>query len=89
MEQQVRTQIVEFIIHNYLFGDAARLPGDEESLLLTGVLDSTGILELIQFLESDFGIVVQDTETLPDNLGSVANLVRYVSRKLPEPDPAP
>lgn len=81
MEQQVRARIMDFIIENFLFGDVSGAPSDEESLLESGILDSTGILELIQFLESDFGIEVADSDTVPDNLGSVANLTRFVLAK--------
>ncbi len=88
MQDQARARIVEFIIDNYLFGDASRQPQDDESLLESGIVDSTGILELIQFLESDFGIEVLDTETVPDNLGSVANLTRYVLAKIGAEEPA-
>ncbi|NLH69546.1 MAG: acyl carrier protein [Brooklawnia sp.] len=78
MEQQVRSRIISFIVSNFLFGDESRSPRDDESLLESGILDSTGILELIQFLETDFGIEVADSDTVPDNLGTVANLTRFV-----------
>ncbi|MGI5950222.1 MAG: acyl carrier protein [Brooklawnia sp.] len=81
MEEQVRTQILDFVIENFLFGDASAAPSDDESLLESGILDSTGILELIQFLESEFGIEVADQDTVPENLGSVANLTRYVGAR--------
>lgn len=81
MEQQVRTRIQGFIVENYLFGDQSRQPADDTSLLESGVLDSTGILELIQFLEADFGVEVLDTETVPENLGTVDNLTRFVLAK--------
>ena len=86
MEQQVRDRIMDFIVDNFLFGDATG-PDDDESLLESGILDSTGILELIQFLESDFGIEVADSETVPDNLGSVANLTRYVLARSADAQP--
>jgi acyl carrier protein len=73
--------ISEFIIVNYLFGDKARLPKDGESLIELGIIDSTGILELIEFIEKTFGIQVKESETVPENLGSIANLTRYVSSK--------
>jgi acyl carrier protein len=82
MDLQVRTKVIDFIVANYLFGDASRMPGDDESLIESGVVDSTGILELIEFLESTFSISVEDKETVPENLGSVSNLVRFVSGKL-------
>ena len=81
MEQNVRTELREFISANYLFGDVSRFPGDDDSLLEKGVLDSTGVLELIEFLEDQFGIEVADTETVPDNLGSISGLTRFVMLK--------
>jgi acyl carrier protein len=82
MEAQVRADLRDFVSANYLFGDVARAPSDHESLIGTGVVDSTGILELIEFLESHFGIEVLETETLPQNLDSIANLTCFVVAKL-------
>jgi len=81
MEEQVRNDLREFIVTSYLFGDRTRLPGDDVSLIEDGIVDSTGILELIEFLAEHFGIDVADTETVPENLGSIANLTRYVVGK--------
>lgn len=81
MESRVATDIRQFIISTFLFGDEARMPTDTDSLLETGTIDSTGILELIEFLESEYLFSVADSETVPENLGSVANLVRYVGEK--------
>jgi acyl carrier protein len=78
VEQQVKSELRDFVSSNYLFGDASRIPADDDSLLEKGILDSTGVLELIEFLESQFGIEVSDTETVPDNLGSIAGLTRFV-----------
>ncbi|HEY6793303.1 MAG TPA: acyl carrier protein [Kineosporiaceae bacterium] len=77
----MRTAVMGFIVDNFLFGDADRAPRDEESLMEGGIIDSTGVLELIEFLESSFGIEVPETETVPENLDSVVNLCRYVMRK--------
>jgi acyl carrier protein len=81
VDVQVRTELTDFIVANYLFGDVARTPGDEDLLVEGGVIDSTGILELIEFLESHFGIEVSETETVPENLGTISNLTRFVSSK--------
>lgn len=81
METQVRADLVDFVVTNYLFGDTARLPSDEESLVESGVIDSTGVLELIEFLEGHFGIEVTETETVPENLGCISNLERFVDSK--------
>lgn len=78
MEQQVKSELRDFVSANYLFGDLSRIPGDDESLLEKGILDSTGVLELIEFLEDQFGIEVSETETVPDNLGSISGLTRFV-----------
>ena len=81
MESRVAADIRQFIISTFLFGDEARMPADTDSLLETGTIDSTGILELIEFLESEYLFSVAYSETVPENLGSVANLVRYVGEK--------
>jgi len=81
MESRVAGEIRHFIISTFLFGDEARMPADDDSLLETGTIDSTGVLELIDFLESEYRFSVSDSETVPQNLGSVSNLVRYVQEK--------
>jgi acyl carrier protein len=88
MDLQIRADLTEFIVSNYLFGDASRLPRDEDSLIEEGVIDSTGILELIEFLESHFGIEVSETETVPQNLGSISSLTEYVKSKQSVREPA-
>ena len=78
MRQQ---QIRDFIVRNFLFGDAGKLD-DSASMLDKGIIDSTGILEVVQFLEDTFKISVLDDELLPENLDSVANIAAYLDRKL-------
>ena len=87
MDDQIRADIREFVGSNYLFGETERIPADEESLLEQGVVDSTGILELIEFLEDHFSIAVAESETVVDNLGSIGGIVRFVSRKKSAPQP--
>ena len=81
MSVQVRAELTEFVVTNYLFGDVARMPRDNDSLVEEGIIDSTGILELIEFLESQFEISVSDEETVPENLGSIDSLVAFVMAK--------
>lgn len=81
MDAQVRAELVEFIVDNYLFGDAILAPRDEDSLIEAGIVDSTGILELIEFLEYHFGIEVSEAETVPANLGSISSLTKFVVSK--------
>jgi len=81
METQIRAELIEFIVANYLFGDIARIPRDDDHFLEEGIIDSTGILELIEFVESRFGIEVSESETVPENLGSISSLTRFVMSK--------
>jgi acyl carrier protein len=81
LASRVKSELVEFIVTNFLFGDVARTPRDEESLVESGIVDSTGILELVSFVEDQFGIVVSEEETLPQNLDSLDNLTRFVTAK--------
>lgn len=70
-----------FVIENFLFGDEAMALKDADSFLDTGVIDSTGILELITFLEDTFGLEVADEEMVPQNLDSIDNVVQFIRRK--------
>jgi acyl carrier protein len=81
VDTRIRTELTKFIVANYLFGDITRMPRDDESFVEQGIIDSTGILELIQFLESRFGVEVSESETVPENLGSICNLTRFVMSK--------
>ncbi len=81
MDMQVRDELTDFIVTNYLFGDATLAPGDDESLIESGIVDSTGILELIEFLESHFGIEVSESETVPENLDGISRLTKFVTGK--------
>jgi acyl carrier protein len=81
LDEQIRAELTAFIVTNYLFGDSARMPADEDSLVEGGVIDSTGVLELIEFLEAQFSISVDETDTVPENLGSISNLTRFVGSK--------
>ncbi len=77
----VSAVVSDFILENFLFKDASRLPAKDVSLIESGVIDSTGILELIEFIESKFEIHVNDTEIFPQNLGSIDNITRFVKAK--------
>lgn len=71
-----------FVIENYLFGKEEKL-GNDDSFLESGIIDSTGILELVRFLEATFGIKVADEELIPDNLDSINKIVAFLQAKLP------
>jgi acyl carrier protein len=77
----IRQDVRTFIISNFMFGQGGDGLTDDQSFLETGVIDSTGVLELIAFLEQQFGISVEDQEVVPSNLDSVSQLVTFVQRK--------
>lgn len=84
MMEHIRQQIVEFITTNFLFDDSIKL-GTDDSLLETGVIDSTGVLELVAYIEETYGIKVEDEEIIPENLDSIQNITSYISQKLSQP----
>jgi len=69
-----------FITENFYIADKAAL-SDDASLLDKGIIDSTGVLEVVAFIEGAFGIQVDDAEILPENLDTIGSIVRYVERK--------
>jgi acyl carrier protein len=73
-------EIRQFIVDRFLFGDGARL-GNGDSLLEAGIVDSTGVLELVNHLEERYGIKVNDDELLPENLDTVASISAFLARK--------
>jgi acyl carrier protein len=79
MDNSVKVR--EFVVENFLFGDGEALK-DDTSFMEEGIIDSTGILELVFFLEETFGFSVEDDELVPDNMDSLQNIARYVDRKL-------
>jgi acyl carrier protein len=81
MAEDVRLKLRAYIIDSFLMSEDDTVLEDGQSLLDTGVIDSTGVLELIQYLEETFRIAVDDDELIPENLDSVDNLVAFVGRK--------
>ena len=76
-----RSEIREFIVENFMMGMDPDELTDSGSLLEMGIIDSTGVLELVGFLEEKYGIQVEDADLVPENLDSVDNLVNYIKRK--------
>ena len=76
MEHDVRA----FLAENFVLGDDQTLAGSA-SLIDAGIIDSTGVLELVGFLEETYGIRIADYELLPENLDSIDNIVRFVGEK--------
>lgn len=81
MDNSVKVR--EFVVENFLFGDGEALK-DDTSFMEEGIIDSTGILELVFFLEETFGFSVEDDELVPDNMDSLQNITQYIGRKLSE-----
>ena len=82
MKHDISLTVRRFIGENFLFRDDGDAITHDASLLDAGIIDSTGVLELVSFLETTFGIEVQDDEMLPENLDSIRAITSYVSRKL-------
>jgi acyl carrier protein len=82
MKHDIGLAVRRFIGENFLFRDDGDAITHDQSLLDAGIIDSTGVLELVCFLETTFGIEVQDDEMLPENLDSIRAISNYVSRKL-------
>ncbi len=82
VRSETERKIREFIEDSFLFREDRGGLSAEESLLDAGLIDSTGILELVAFLESAFGIAIADAEIVPDNLDSIQAITCYVRRKL-------
>jgi acyl carrier protein len=81
VDSTIQSELTEFIVTTYLFGDVEHTPLDDDDLIEAGIIDSTSVLELIEFLESHFGIEVTDAETVPENLGSISALTQFVASK--------
>ncbi|MBK6517214.1 MAG: acyl carrier protein [Polyangiaceae bacterium] len=79
-DPSTKQRIRAFLETNFYIADKSLLV-DDASLLDRGIVDSTGILEIVAFLESDFGIKVEDHELVPDNLDSIDRLVAFVATK--------
>ena len=79
---EIDQQIRRFIIDNFLFGEEDTRFSNDASFLEQGIIDSTGVLELVMFIATEYGIKIKDTELVPANLDSVDKLVRFIDRKI-------
>lgn len=77
MEHEIR----EFLVSNYFLGEDPSALDGSSSLIEAGLIDSTGVLELVGFLEERFDIRITNEELLPENLDSIDNIVAFVQRK--------
>jgi len=79
--EDIKIKVKNFVVENFLFGNANGLE-DDTSFLEAGILDSTGVLEVVGFLEEQFGIKVDDEELIPENLDSIKGIGEFVTRKI-------
>lgn len=77
----IRTELKEFVAQTFLFAQDRDLK-DEDSFFELGVIDSTGLLELVVFLEDHFGIKIDDSDLIPENLDSVQAVTAFVQRQI-------
>jgi len=88
MTETYAAEIKEFIVSNFLFGQEGTAIADDQSFLTSGIIDSTGLLELVSFVEQQYGISVGDRELVPENLDSLNNISQFVARKAAVAEPA-
>ena len=78
-------ELRQFVVDTFLFGHDDERLSNSDSFLEIGVIDSTGIMELVSFLEQRYQITIRDDELIPANLDSIDQLVRFVSHKIEAP----
>lgn len=88
MTQDISKKVRGYVVERFLFGQDDGTLNEQTSLVGDHVIDSTGVLELVQFLEETFSIRVDDLEMVPDNLDSIARIADFVSRKTAAPSAA-
>lgn len=77
----IESQLKEFIVKNLLYTDNGYSYPDDASFLEEGIVDSVGVLELVTFVEENFGLTVNDLDVIPDNFDSIEKLANYIRRK--------
>ncbi len=75
-------ELRRFVTDNFMFGKVANGFADDDSFLERGIIDSTGVMELVAFLEEQYGIKLHDQDLIPDNLDSINGLARFVESRL-------
>lgn len=78
----IETEIKSFICENFIIDENPTQLDNSQSFLESGIIDSTGILELVSFIEEHYTITVEDEDLIPDNLDSVNNVINFINRKL-------
>jgi acyl carrier protein len=81
MERQYERELRQYVIDNFLFGQGGSELKNDDSFMERGIVDSTGVLELVAFLEEKFQVKVEDEDLIPANLDSINNLLLYLKKK--------
>ena len=77
----IQSTIIDFIKENFIMGRSETAIDVEESLIESGIMDSTGVLELVEFLEATFDIQIEDEELIPENLETIQNIIAFLKTK--------
>ena len=78
----VREKRRQFVVDSFLFDQADGLPSDNGSLLAARILSSTDVLELVAFVEREFGLQVRDQDLVPDNFDSIERLTAFIKSRI-------
>ncbi len=81
MSDMQKMVITEFIKENFIMGRSEVVLDPDESLIESGIMDSTGVLELVEFLEATYRIKIEDEELIPENLETINNIVKFLKVK--------
>lgn len=79
----IKERIHAFIVDNCLFGDTSVALNDDTALLDSGIIDSTGVIELVLFVSEEFGLEVPAEDMLPENFNSISRLANYIEQRVP------
>lgn len=77
-KKEIITLVKQFIVDNFMFGNESEMVSNDGSFMENGIIDSTGILELIDFTEETYGISIKDNELIPENLDSLDNISKFI-----------
>lgn len=79
---EIENQLREYIIDNFMFADDDGQLTSKASLFDNGIIDSTGVLDLVSFIEETYEIQVEDTDLVPENFDSLTNIRTYIEARL-------
>jgi acyl carrier protein len=80
--EEIKQRVRDFVVENFLFGEADERLLDSSSLLQEGFVDSSGVMEMLLFLDEEFGVEVPAKDLLEENVGSINLIANYIRRRL-------